>query len=209
MYKYEDFCRGKLVSGFTTAPSTIDIEEDDDFPGDNRFPTSGQFAVSIWTEDEDSPQQDPNRATAVLEHSEENTYNVIEFNEFGTIDFSAGDYVALVAISSSLENLVPYTGADSNVDLGTNILSAGGITVDGTAGYNATTDMGTADTDFSSKKYVDDEVATKAETANAMGSINHGADADTARPTGYNSITWIGTVEPTNATNDDIWIDVS
>ena len=96
MYKYEDFCRGKLVSSFTTAPSTIDIEEDTDFPGDNRFPTSGQFTVSIWTEDENSPQQDPNRATAVLEHSEENTYNVIEFNEFGTIDFSAGDFVALV-----------------------------------------------------------------------------------------------------------------
>ena len=94
--EYEDFCRGKLVSGFTSTPTTIDIEEDDDFPGDNRFPESGQFTVSIWTQDENSPQQDPNRATAVLEHSEGNTYNVIEFNEFGTIDFSAGDFVALV-----------------------------------------------------------------------------------------------------------------
>lgn len=53
------------------------------------------------------------------------------------------------------------------------------------------------------------EIDNKADSANAMGSINHGADATTARPTGYYSITWIGTVEPTNATNDDIWIDVS
>jgi hypothetical protein len=53
------------------------------------------------------------------------------------------------------------------------------------------------------------QLGDKANSANAMGSINHGATAGTARPTGYYSITWIGTVEPTNATNNDIWIDIS
>ena len=73
---------------------------------------------------------------------------------------------------------------------------------------------GTTDNTFSEGDYIAHLVTAEqyegfAETANAMGSINHGEDADTERPTGYNSITWIGTVEPTNATNDDIWIDVS
>lgn len=50
-------------------------------------------------------------------------------------------------------------------------------------------------------------VDDKAESANAMGVVVHGATAGTARPTGYNVITWIGSVEPTNATDDDTWID--
>ena len=44
---------------------------------------------------------------------------------------------------------------------------------------------------------------------NIMGTIIHGATAGTARPSGFLSVTWIGSVEPTNATNDDIWIDNS
>lgn len=41
------------------------------------------------------------------------------------------------------------------------------------------------------------------------GVINHGGTAGTARPTGFDSVEWIGTVEPTNATNDDTWIDTT
>lgn len=41
--------------------------------------------------------------------------------------------------------------------------------------------------------------------ANGMGVVVHGATAGTARPTGFAQITWIGTVEPTNATTNDIW----
>ena len=52
-------------------------------------------------------------------------------------------------------------------------------------------------------------VDDKADSANAMGSVVHGSTAGTARPTGYNVITWIGSVEPTNAENDDIWIDTN
>jgi hypothetical protein len=37
----------------------------------------------------------------------------------------------------------------------------------------------------------------------------HGADANVARPTGYPSVTWIGTAEPANAANNDIWHDTT
>ena len=44
---------------------------------------------------------------------------------------------------------------------------------------------------------------------NAMGTVVHGATAGTARPAGYSIVHWIGSVEPTNATNDDLWSDTS
>jgi hypothetical protein len=42
-----------------------------------------------------------------------------------------------------------------------------------------------------------------------MGVVVHGSTAVTARPSGYEAITWIGSVEPSNADNDDIWHDTS
>lgn len=44
-------------------------------------------------------------------------------------------------------------------------------------------------------------------TNNGKGIVVHGAVAGTARPTGFASIEWQGTVEPTNAINGDTWID--
>src|SRR5690606_21093001 len=58
-------------------------------------------------------------------------------------------------------------------------------------------------TQQSVKAYAD----TKADSANAMGVVVHGATAGTARPTGYAQVTWIGSVEPTNATSNDIWYE--
>lgn len=40
---------------------------------------------------------------------------------------------------------------------------------------------------------------------NAKGFVSHGAVASTARPTGYASIEWYGTVEPTNWIAGDTW----
>lgn len=51
--------------------------------------------------------------------------------------------------------------------------------------------------------------ASQAPAANDMGVVVHGATAGTARPSGYTVVTWIGSVEPTNATNNDIWVDTS
>ena len=44
---------------------------------------------------------------------------------------------------------------------------------------------------------------------NVKATINHGGTAGTARPTGFDSVEWIGTVEPSNAANDDTWIDTT
>jgi rRNA maturation endonuclease Nob1 len=51
------------------------------------------------------------------------------------------------------------------------------------------------------------ELAAKAALVNVSATVVHGATASTARPTGYASVIWIGSVEPTNATNDDVWFD--
>lgn len=48
----------------------------------------------------------------------------------------------------------------------------------------------------------------KASAANAKGYVNHGSTASTARPSGYASIEWYGSVEPTNMANGDTWIRV-
>lgn len=39
-----------------------------------------------------------------------------------------------------------------------------------------------------------------------MGTVVHGATAATTRPTGFACVTWIGSVQPTNALTNDIWI---
>jgi len=46
-------------------------------------------------------------------------------------------------------------------------------------------------------------------SSNTMGTVVHGSTASTARPSGYTVVTWIGSVEPTNATNNDVWIDTT
>lgn len=45
--------------------------------------------------------------------------------------------------------------------------------------------------------------------ASGMGFVNHGATAGTARPTGYASVTWYGSVQPTNMAVGDIWVDTT
>lgn len=45
----------------------------------------------------------------------------------------------------------------------------------------------------------------KAPLTTAMGVVAHGADANVARPTGYAVVHWIGTVEPVNAAENDLW----
>lgn len=57
---------------------------------------------------------------------------------------------------------------------------------------------------------VQTQLNAKLEAGDAvMGTIVHGATAGTARPSGFDVVTWIGSIEPTNATNNDIWIDTA
>lgn len=61
---------------------------------------------------------------------------------------------------------------------------------------NTATRVGTLFEDFKDSKANKDD---------ALGVVVHGATAGTARPTNYDVVMWIGSVEPTNAINDDIW----
>lgn len=45
--------------------------------------------------------------------------------------------------------------------------------------------------------------------AGAKGFVNHAADATVARPTGYGSIEWLGSVEPNNAAAGDTWVNTA
>jgi hypothetical protein len=45
--------------------------------------------------------------------------------------------------------------------------------------------------------------------ANGKGYVSHGSTAGTARPSGFASVEWQGSVEPTNAINGDTWVDTS
>lgn len=45
--------------------------------------------------------------------------------------------------------------------------------------------------------------------AGAKGYVEHGADDTVARPTGYGSIEWIGSVEPLNAIDGDTWVQTT
>lgn len=48
-----------------------------------------------------------------------------------------------------------------------------------------------------------------AASANAKGFVNHGTNASMARPIGYASIEWYGSVAPSNATAADTWVDTT
>jgi hypothetical protein len=54
---------------------------------------------------------------------------------------------------------------------------------------------------------LDGKVSTSdARIVNSMRVVSHGATANTARPAGAAAVYWIGTVEPMNAANNDLWI---
>ena len=61
------------------------------------------------------------------------------------------------------------------------------------SGTNNTTDM----TPLRTKQAI---------TKQSMVVVNHGTNANTERPTDALAVYWIGTVEPTNATDNDLWI---
>lgn len=85
-----------------------------------------------------------------------------------------------------------------------------------TAGAEVTTNKDTdgtlaanSDTKYPSQKAVKTYVDSMAGGgANTKGFVNHGSTASTARPSGYASIEWYGSVEPTNMANGDTWIRV-
>lgn len=110
-------------------------------------------------------------------------------------DISVADEVYGVGWNGSLE--VPTKNAvyDKIETLGGGA-AWGGIT--GT--LSAQTDLQTA---------LDTKANNATLAASGMGVVVHGATAGTARPTGYAQITWVGSVEPTNALDNDVWVDTA
>lgn len=49
---------------------------------------------------------------------------------------------------------------------------------------------------------------TQLNLVNIMGVQNHGTDPNMARPAGFGSVYWLGTAEPVNATEADLWAEV-
>jgi hypothetical protein len=39
--------------------------------------------------------------------------------------------------------------------------------------------------------------------------VNHGSTASTARPSGALVVYWVGSIQPTNAANGDLWYDTT
>lgn len=53
------------------------------------------------------------------------------------------------------------------------------------------------------------DLGTYASASDTVTSVEHGATAGTARPTGFDIVIWNGSVEPTNASNGDLWVDTA
>lgn len=51
--------------------------------------------------------------------------------------------------------------------------------------------------------------AANVSTAGGLITVNHGATAGTTRPSVSGPVMWIGSVEPTNASNGDVWVDTA
>lgn len=45
--------------------------------------------------------------------------------------------------------------------------------------------------------------------ASGLGYVNHGVTAGASRPSGWAAVLWLGSVQPTNAVDGDIWIDTT
>lgn len=115
-----------------------------------------------------------------------NSFSDLFLASGGVVNFNNGD--ATITHSTGL--------LTSNVDVAVPDEAYG-------AGWNGSLEVPT-------KNAVYDEMETKQDASvisgNGVGYIRHGATASTARPTGFFSIIWVGSVEPTNATNDDQWL---
>lgn len=114
--------------------------------------------------------------------------------------------------SSVAANTAKDTNVSTNLSLGT--ITSTTMDVNSSDGTDAT--LIAADTNdaglLTAAKF-DEIVANNAKISytktNVMGQIVHGSTAGTARPSGFDVVTWIGDVEPTNANNNDVWVDTA
>lgn len=116
-----------------------------------------------------------------------NNYLLVEHNSDGTLKD------AVKSVNGETGNDITLSAADVSAIAASEKGAASGVaTLDGTARLTAA--------------QLPTTVGVKTETKAV---VVHGATAGTARPSGYGSVEWIGSVEPTNAINGDTWVDTS
>lgn len=125
----------------------------------------------------------------------------------GSISFDVGDWIiyngTIWQKSDMTDAVASVFGRQGVVTAQAGDYNAGQIT-NTPAGDIASTDVQGAINELDSEK-----VAKTTLAASGKGYVNHGATASTVRPSGYASVEWVGSVEPTYAVDGDSWIDTS
>lgn len=175
-------------SGYNTANGWLKLDGDGTVP-DNRIPsTIARDSEIVQLGETSSTAYRGDRGKTAYDHSQ-----VVTGNPHGT---TAADVGAVAADDPRLtDSRTPTDGSVTAAKFATNVLDT-----DATLAANSDTRVASQK---ATKGYVD------AVKGGAMGYVNHGSTAGTARPSGYAAITWVGTVEPTHAVNGDLWEDPS
>ena len=120
-----------------------------------------------------------------------------------------------VMTKAMYDNYVLNNAKNTNVDTDLSVTkNATTMTVVSSDGDNAvlveadTTNAGILGSDKWDEIVANSTKTTYVKT-NVKGHIAHGSTAATARPSGFTSVEWVGSVEPTNASNGDTWIDTT
>ncbi|MEL0099166.1 MAG: hypothetical protein VW907_06400 [Opitutae bacterium] len=97
------------------------------------------------------------------------------------------------------------------------IEATGGVAIGGSAVISGGVTLGSGGTEFTLP--TTDGTENQVLRTNGSGAIswvdrdlvtvNHGATASTARPTGADKVMWIGTADPSNKVTGDIWLDLT
>ncbi len=119
-----------------------------------------------------------------------------------TISGGAGTHKTATQIAA-FESLDSYGAAGGQSGLAT-VTSSAGATWVGTKG----TVLLVGEDGFDEAEWDLLSVSSLSSTS-SKGYVNHGATAGMARPSGYTSIEWVGSVEPTNAANGDTWVNTT
>lgn len=106
----------------------------------------------------------------------------------GSISFGVGDYV--------IYNGSTWEKSDTTDAVASVAGKTGVVTLDQADITNLVSDLAA-------------KQAASVIAANGLGVCVHGATAGTARPTGFAVVFWIGTVEPSNAVDNDVWMNTT
>jgi len=119
------------------------------------------------------------------------------------------------ATAAHIQAIEANTAKDTNVTTNITVVEAPtNVEIQSSDGSNDTiaaadeTNAGVMTTTMYDEHVVNNAKVTYSKT-NVKGHVAHGATAGTSRPTGFTSVEWVGSVEPTNAENGDTWIDTS